>query len=178
MKENEFNIIFNKISDENHLSEICLYINGENICLFKLKDDNTFKTTRWNLDELVLYLKDLYITLYNDEPFPFEVEGECAAELDNNARYFDIEDHLEFEKYYTVLNEWGYKHSWHHACSGAILADVFFRKVDNKIEISWWSGQDEEDVIFKYKYGFVLIPIDDFFETLNKSVNSYNNLWL
>ena len=178
MNNNKFDIIFNKISDENHESEINLYIGDKNICLFKSTNEKRFKTTRWNLDELVIYLRDLYITLYNDEPFPCEVEGECAAELDSNARDFDTEDDLEFEKYYTALNEWGYKHSWHHACSGAILADVFFRKVDDKIEISWWSDQDEEDVIFKYRYGFTLVSINEFFEIVNKSVNSYNNLWL
>ncbi len=44
--------------------------------------------------------------LKNDSPFPFDVEGECAAELDNNARLFDSDTDEELEKYYLCLNDW------------------------------------------------------------------------
>lgn len=178
MKNSSFDIRFKKISDENHESEIYFIVDEQNICLFKHIEEKRYKTTRWNLDELVLYLRDLPIMLKNDSPFPFDVERECAAELDNNARFFDSDNDEELEKYYICLNDWGYNHSWHHASSGAILADVFFRRVDDDVEISWWSDQEEDEIVFKNKYGFILFPYDDFVDVINKSVYSYNELWL
>lgn len=58
------------------------------------------------------------------------------------------------------------------------MADVFFRRVDDNVEISWWSDQEVDDILFKNKYGFILIPYDDFVDVINKSVYSYNEFWL
>ena len=58
------------------------------------------------------------------------------------------------------------------------MADVFFRRVDDNVEISWWSDQEDDDIVFKNKYGFILIPYDDFVDVINISVYSYNELWL
>ncbi len=171
-------IEFKKISKEKHISEIYFNVNDDNICQFKFNNETTFKTTRWNLDELVQYFKELPVLLKNDVPFPCDVEGECAAELDNNARNYDFNTEEEFEDYYTRLNEWGYTHSWHHANSGAILADVFFRRLGDNVEISWWSDQEDEEIVFKNKYGFVLIPYAEFVSTINESIASYNDIWL
>lgn len=106
MKKSSFDIRFKKISDKNHESEIYFIVDEQNICLFKHIEEKRYKTTRWNLDELVLYLRDLPIMLKNDSPFPFDVEGKCAAELDNNARLFDSDTDEELEKYYLCLNDW------------------------------------------------------------------------
>ncbi len=164
-------------SIKEHKCEISLFIDGKNICAFKHENDANCKTTRWNLDELINYLDSTLAFINNDKKFPFDINGECAAELDNNARDFDSENEFEMEKYYDSLNDWSYVHSWHHASSGAILADVFFRKVNNGIEISWWSDQ-EKDINFKYPYGYSVINFDTYEETVKNVIKTYNNFWL
>ncbi len=53
MKKSSFDIRFKKISDKNHESEIYFIVDEQNICLFKHIEEKRYKTTRWNLDEVV-----------------------------------------------------------------------------------------------------------------------------
>jgi hypothetical protein len=82
------------------------------------------------------------------------IDGECAAELDNNARDFESNNESEMDEYYDQLNDWTYKHSWMHARDGAIVPDVMFRKVDNDMEISWWTDQEDEGRLFQNSLPF------------------------
>lgn len=171
-----FEIILKSIED--HECEIKLFVDGKNICSFKRKDDKFYTTTRWNLDELIGFLYSTLDFISYDEAFPLEIAGECAAELDNNARDFEDEDEHEMETYYNRLNEWSYAHSWHHACSGAILADVFFRKLENGIEVSWWSDQEDDGITFKHSYGYTVVDFETYGKVIQSTVSYYNDLWL
>ena len=123
-------MISKKTSDEEHLCQLKLYINGKNICEWKDRQTGEKRTIWWNLDELISYLYETTTFLYHDEPFPYRVEGECASELENNARGFESEDESTMDEYYDKLNDWVYNHSWNHARSGAIVPDIIFRNVD------------------------------------------------
>lgn len=175
---NTFGFEISLKSIETHKCELKLFIEGKNICSFKKGDDKRYTTTIWNLDELVSYLDSTLNFIVNDDKFPVDTDGECAAELDNNARDFESENEFEMEGYYNSLNEWSYAHSWHHASSGAILADVFFRKIDSGIEISWWSYQEDERITFQYPYGYSVIAFDVYEEVIQHTVKAYNDLWL
>lgn len=109
--------------DDLHDTELAMYVNGKNILLFER--DGIRRTTRWNLDELAQWLRS-FVDHMTEDPYPVESEGEFAAQKDDNARSFDSDDDEVFDEYYKKLYEWGTRHRWHVASSGAILADVFF----------------------------------------------------
>lgn len=167
----------NKISDTDHLSEFIVYVNGKNICEYTDSKKNVIKSITWNNDELITFLNDSIRFLYEDEPFPIEVDGECASEMDNNARDFDSDDDDEFDKYYDALNDWTYNHSWMHARSGAIVPDLMFRVLNDKMELSWWTNYDEEDILFSNPYGFVLIDAEEYKNIITELFDSYNQIW-
>ncbi len=168
----------NKMSDSDHTCKLKLFANGKNICEWKDSNGKAYKEICWNIDELINYLHDTVAFVSEDDPFPVDgVTGECASELDNNARDFESDNEEEMDNYYDALDEWTYNHSWYHARSGAIVPDVMFRKVNDKIEISWWTDQEDEDRYFINKYGFVLIDPNEYREIIEALFDAYNNLW-
>lgn len=167
-----------KISDADHVCQLKFFIKKKNVCEWRDLETKEKYTVRWNLDDLISYLQSTLIFLHKDEPFPIAVNGECAEEMDNNARDFESEDDAEMEDYYGRLNDWSYLHSWNHAGAGAVLPDVMFRKVEENVEISWWTDQEDEGRIFTNKYGYYLIPMKEYTNLIEELVNQYNLLWL
>ena len=168
-----FNIKYMYFDDLNEI-EIQMLINGHNILGFQR--GNKSYTTRWNLDELVLWLRTFLDNISLD-PYPVDSDVEFAALKDIDARKFDAENIEEFDKYYDMLDEWDMRHRWHTANDGAILADIYFQLVDDNIEISWNNQDAEKDVDFKYKLGGAKIPKQMFISTVNDFLIDYANHW-
>ena len=88
-----FGISFAFLDDEKD-TEIEMYVNGSNILEFKKQ--GVIRTTRWNLDELTMWLRD-FIDNLKEDPYPVEVKGRYAAEKDDNARDFESDDEDEMD---------------------------------------------------------------------------------
>lgn len=160
--------------DVDRTTEIAMYVNGTNILAFS-RDGKMF-TTKWNLDEIVLWLRD-FITVKDKSAFPVEVEGEYAAIKDINARDFDSEDDDEFDAYYDTLDNWNEKHRWHTEASGAIIADVYFQFVGDMVEISWNNEDSEEYVEFIEKLGGASVEAKTFIDVMDKFLCEYALEW-
>jgi hypothetical protein len=176
--KDKFGFELSKVSDSDHTCKLKLFVDSKNICEWKDSNGKVHKEIWWNLDELINYLHDTVDFIYDDDPFPVDdIAGECASELDNNARDFESENDEEMEDYYDSLDDWTYNHSWYHARSGAVVPDVMFRKINNRIEVSWWNDQEDEGRFFTNKYGYALIDCDYYRETIEALFDSYNNVW-
>lgn len=160
--------------DESKETQLAMYVNRANILAF-VKNDNLL-TTRWNLDELALWLRS-FIDNLQEDPFPFDCTGEYAAQKDDSARDFDSEDDDIFDAYYEKLNEWNLRHRWHPASSGAILADVYFQLVGNYIEISWNNQDCETDVTFQNVLGGASIDKEVFVSVIDGFLKDYAMHW-
>lgn len=159
---------------DTHETELAIYVDGSNILAW-VRDGESF-TTRWNIDELVLWLRN-FINDMRDDPFPVDCEGQYAARKDDAARDFDCEDEDAFEAYYEKLYEWNLRHRWHTASAGAVLADVFFQLVGDYVEISWDNRSVEADVSFLNLSGGTKIPKQDFIATVNQFLMEYAVFW-
>lgn len=157
---------------EDNVTELAMFVEGKNILEFF--KDGLLRTTCWNLDELTMWLREFVDNLQED-PYPVEVEGRYAADKDDNARDFDSEDEEEFDAYYDKLWDWCHMHKWHSASSGAILADLYFQLVSDKIEISWDNRSDEAE--FTYLRGGTSIDKNLFVDVINKFLNAYADHW-
>ncbi len=163
-----------KFFDESHMTEIAININGDNILSFNR--NGIMLTTRWNIDELVLWLRD-FLDHMEEDPYPVDVEGEYAAIKDITARDFDSDDDEEFDAYYDKLDEWNLRHRWHPYSNGAILADLYFQLVGENVEISWNNQDSEDGVHFKYELGGVRIPKEQFILTVDSFLKDYADHW-
>lgn len=169
----QFAILY-KFFDESHETEISMMINGNNILSFE--NDGRILTTRWNIDGLALWLRE-FLNHMEEDPYPVEAEGEYAAIKDINARNFDSDDDEEFDAYYDKLDEWNFRHRWHPASDGAIVADLYFQLIGENVEISWNNCELEDGVCFKYKLGGKRIPKEQFVSVINSFLKAYANHW-
>ena len=160
--------------DKFHVTEISMYINGKNILAFK--QGGELLTTRWNLDELALWLR-MFLESMKEDPYPVECEGEFAAQKDDVARHFDSDDEDEFDKYYDRIDEWSVRHRWHIASAGAILADVFFQLVGDYVEVSWDNRSVEKNVVFQYESGGVRVSKNEFINVTDEFLKAYADHW-
>ena len=151
-------------------TELSMYHNNQNILEFER--DGSLYTTRWNLDELAFWLRELIDNIC-DDPYPVEAEGRYAAQKDISARNFDTDDDKAFDAYYDKLDAWTIRHRWHPSSSGAILADLYFQQIGDTVEISW-NNQDAEDGIrFTTIEGGFVIDKDIFVDVINTFLNAY-----
>lgn len=163
-----------KFFEETRTTELLMLVDGNNILEFKRNGKRM--TTRWDLRELCLWLRDFLYNLRND-PYPVEVEGEFAAQKDAMSRDFECDDIDEFDNYYDQLDEWNLRHRWHTACSGAILADLYFQLVDDKIEISWNNNFREKNVEFTNVLGGCAVNVNQFVSEVEKFLSDYADYW-
>ena len=96
----DFAIEYSFIDDA--ITEIAMFHNGLNILEFER--DGERLTTRWNLDELVLWLRN-FLNDMQEDPYPAYTAGEFAAQKDQTARDFNTDNEKEFDEYYEKLNE-------------------------------------------------------------------------
>lgn len=160
--------------DDAHETELSMYIKGRNILAFTREGKRM--TTRWNLDGLAIWLRDFIDNMLEDI-FPFEVEGDSIADKDRNAREFDPDDDDEFDRYYEKLYEWDERHRWHSKSNGAILANVYFQRVGNSVEVSWNNADLEEYVIYDTEEGSELVNKDTFVKVVDEFLKEYANHW-
>lgn len=155
-------------------TELSVFVNGNNILAFER--NSKLLTTRWNLDELVLWLKG-FIGKLGEDPYPLDVEGEYAAEKDLKAHEFDSDNDEEFDVYYDRLDEWNFRHRWHPACAGAILADVYFQLIGDNIETSWNNTDAGDGVTFKNTLGGARVSRELFVSTVDSFIKAYSRYW-
>jgi len=151
-----------------------MYINENNILSFHR--DGASSTTRWNLDELALWLRK-FLDNMKEDPYPVETDGEFAAMKDISAREFDSDDEEEFDAYYDKLDEWNLRLRWHPASSGAILADVYFQLVGEYVEISWNNEDAEDGIAFDNIIGGARIKKEVFSRTIDDFLRAYALHW-
>lgn len=160
--------------DETRETELSIFIDDVNILEFQM--DGIKLTTKWNNDELVLWLRN-FIDNMCEDPYPVSAEGQFAAEKDINARDFDSDDDYEFDAYYDLLDEWNNRHRWHPAASGAILADLYFQFIGGKVEISWNNQDCEENVSFTNVLGGCSVDRDVFVSIVEDFLREYAMHW-
>lgn len=160
--------------DDSRETELSMIIKDNNILSF---ERNCYQlTTRWNLDDLALWLRT-FVDNMADDPYPVEIEGEFTAIKDINAREFDSDDDDEFDAYYDKLDEWNKRHRWHTESAGAILADLYFQLVGEYVEVSWNNEDSEEDVIFDNILGGERVPKNIFISVVDAFLKEYALHW-
>ncbi|MBR3341840.1 MAG: hypothetical protein IKG30_09480 [Clostridiales bacterium] len=160
--------------DDTRETELSMYVEGIN--LLEYIHDGAKYTTRWNLNDLVVWLSD-FLKNMSEDPFPYDVKGACIAEKDNNARDFDTDDIDEFDAYYDKLSNWNSRHRWHPASSGAYLADVYFALIGSDVELSWDNTDAEDGIEFISQKGYTSIPEEVFKSVMGQFIKEYANHW-
>ena len=143
--------------------ELELKIEGKNICEFTV--DGKIEKDTANL----IFLSDWfennleYILNENDE-FPLNIQGNSGIEI--TERFYNNILNIE-DKDIDVAYEWCEKHLWTFSGIEMMFPDVVFRRIKNKIEISWDSTDKYKDnknykIEFTNLKGKSFIKIEEF----------------
>ena len=158
--------------------ELELKIEGKNICEFTV--DGKIEKDTANL----IFLSDWfennleYILNENDE-FPLNIQGNSGIEI--TERFYNNILNIE-DKDIDVAYEWCEKHLWTFSGIEMMFPDVVFRRIKNKIEISWDSTDKYKDnknykIEFTNLKGKSFIKIEEFKKEILKFIEKIKNVY-
>ena len=144
MKKNIFSIKFYyrpEISYEDWILKV--YVDDRNICEFTV--DGRIEEDTGNLIFLSDWFKNnLKFILNKNDEFPLAVDGNSGIEIRKKAYAIGIKENKEIE-WFEAVYEWSERHLWTFSGLEMIYPDVMFRRIENKIEISWHSRNKYKD---------------------------------
>ena len=144
MKKNIFLIKFYyrpEISYEDWILKV--YVDDKNICEFTV--DGRIEEDTGNLIFLSDWFKNnLKFILNKNDEFPLAVDGNSGIEIRKKAYAIGIKENKEIE-WFEAVYEWSERHLWTFSGLEMIYPDVMFRRIENKIEISWDSRNKYKD---------------------------------
>ena len=144
MKKNIFLIKFYyrpEISYEDWILKV--YVDDKNICEFTV--DGRIEEDTGNLIFLSDWFKNnLKFILNKNDEFPLAVDGNSGIEIRKKAYAIGIKENKEIQ-WFEAVHEWSERHLWTFSGLEMIYPDVMFRRIENKIEISWDSRNKYKD---------------------------------
>ena len=165
MKKNIFSIKFYyrpEISYEDWILKV--YVDDKNICEFTV--DGRIEEDTGNLIFLSDWFKNnLKFILNKNDEFPLAVDGNSGIEIRKKAYAIGIKENKEIQ-WFEAIHEWSEQHLWTFSGLEMIYPDVMFRRIENKIEISWDSKNKYTDNK-NYKIEFTH-PKGSFFVNMEK----------
>lgn len=153
--------------------EFELFVHGIDVCRYKRIDSVT--TYHWNLIYIVEWFSENLKYILSDESFPLSVEGLHSLELLDNCLLFESDNDDEFDAWFDTKQEWEFKHSWFSNRAGSFLPDVFFRRVNDRIEIAWNNEltYSSEGITFINPIGIEYIPLGIFEFTIKNFIEDF-----
>lgn len=141
-----------------------MYVNEKNICEFTV--DGKVETDTANLIFLSDWFKhNLEFILDTNDKFPLDVAGISGIEKREKAYEIGNEKNKEIE-WFENIHEWSERHMWTFSGIEMIFPSVVFRRVDDKIEISWNNTDKYKNEKYKIEFinlkGMALIGIEEF----------------
>lgn len=156
-----------------------LVVHGRGVCRYKR--DNIIMTYQWNLIYIVEWFSKNLMCILSDKAFPLLVEGKNSLELMDNCLLFESDNDDEFDVWFDTKQEWEFKHSWFSNRAGSFLPDVYFRRVNDEIEIAWnnKSTYTSERINFINPTGIAYIPVELFEKSIKNFIYDFlDNLFL
>ena len=166
MKKNIFLIKFYyrpEISYEDWILKV--YVDDRNICEFTV--DGRIEEDTGNLIFLSDWFKNnLKFILNKNDEFPLAVDGNSGIEIRKKAYAIGIKENKEIQ-WFEAIHEWSERHLWTFSGLEMIYPDVMFRRIENKIEISWDSKNKYTDnknykIEFTYPKGSFFVNTEKF----------------
>lgn len=169
-KRDLFGIEYFLIDMEKAYFEIWVY--NKPICSF-YKNNIKYQCI-CNLLNIVEWLNKNISNILNEEEFPLPVEANTSIEFYIKSGGFDSDDIDEFDKWFEKRQEWYFSHSWYSERAGSYLAEILFRRVNNKIEIEWDNTSLYDEVCFMNPKGLYYIDINLFEQIIDEFVSDFN----
>lgn len=150
-----------------------VYVDNRPIC--KFIRNNKLYDFIWDIREIIGWIDENFYNILSEEEFPLPVIGETGVCLYENSGEFDSLDDNEFDSWYEIRYDWVCRHSWFSSRKGGYLADIYFRKVGNKIELSWDNRNLFDNVRFINPIGLKYVEKKYFENIIERLIISFKN---
>lgn len=174
----EYNF-YNKFASINSsldiIVEFDLYVQNKSVCEFIREGTGVYKFI-WDIRDLVEWLEENLGCILTEEGFPLETTAKTGIDFANIKCPFDpFDEEDEFNFWQDEKDRWLFSHGWFSTRGGGFLADVYFRKVNEKIEISWDSLKnfDEYEIEFSNPKGLYYVNAKVFENVVTEFINKF-----
>lgn len=164
-----FAIEYEMLNMENGYFE--MWVDSIPICCF-IKD-NTEQPYNWDLSFVVEWLSKNIPNVLKEIEFPLPIKATTAIEFYNKSGDYDFDDINEFNEWFDKRQDWYFGHSWYSNRAGSYLAEVFFRRVGDMVEIEWDNTNLYDGVVFVNPKGLHYIKISLFEQVVSDFISDY-----
>ncbi|SCX57398.1 protein of unknown function [Variovorax sp. EL159] len=126
---------------------------------------------RWYLGPVIAWLIREWKWLMHEEAYawPTRPADSSAITVSADLQRFIASEYRPDREIYKTIREWWARHALHSADPSALYPDVFIRRVEDNVEISWLDQQPDfppDGFELKLKPGTALLPVEDVAEPL------------
>lgn len=169
-KKEIFAVEYERLDMENGYFE--MWVHNTPICCFW--KNNTLEQYRWDLSYVVEWLNKNIPNLLKENGFPLPIKADTSIDFYNKSGDYDSDDIDEFDKWFEKRQEWYFCHSWYSNRAGSYLAEVFFRRIGNKIEIEWNNTGLYDGVVFVNPTGLHYVDTDLFQQIISDFILDFS----
>lgn len=148
-----------------------VWVNNKSVCNF-LKNGESHKYN-WDLVYVIEWLCKNKKNIINEIGFPLPIKADTSIEFYNKSGEFDSDDDDEFYEWFKKRQEWYFRHSWYSNRGGSYLADIFFRRVNDTIEVEWDNSVLYNGINFINPKGIYYVEINLFQQVINEFVEDF-----
>lgn len=141
--------------DNDELGKFELWVYSNPVC--RIKNGEKGLTYVGNINDIALWLKDNLENITSEDEFPLPVRACSSIDFYKKSGMFDSEDLDVFDRWYTKRQDWYFRHTWYCIRRGSYLAEIYFRCVENKIEIEWDNVNLYEGIHFLFPKGIYYV---------------------
>jgi len=149
-----------------------LWVGGLPVCC--KKENDSIIPYEWRLDALAQWLEDNLQGLICEEDFPLPVSAEGSLDFYAKSGEFDSDSLDEIEAWFGKRQDWLWRHSWYIAREGSYLAEVFFRRVGENIEVEWDNSNLYDGIVFANPKGKYLVDAGFFEQTVKAFLSDFS----
>jgi len=147
------------------MGELCIKVGGVTLTEHRIHSEPS-EAIRWYLGPVISWLISQWKWLMHEESYAWQTRLGNSAAVTVVA---DIERYIASEfppdrEIYKAVRDWWKRHALRSADPSALYPDIFLRRVDDNIEISWLDRQPQfspEGFELNLKPGTALFPVED-----------------
>lgn len=147
------------------MGELCIKVGGVTLTEHQIHGKPQ-EAIHWYLGPVIAWLIRQWKWLMHEETYAWRTHSGDSAAVTVSAdleRYI-VSEYTPDRRAYKIVSEWWTRHALHSADASALYPDIFIRRVDDNIEISWLDRQPEfppAGFELKLKPGTAFFPVED-----------------
>ena len=172
-ERDKLSIEYEVIDEEGYLE---FWIDNKELCCFYKNGKK--QRYKWDLLCVFEWLVDNKDYILNETQFPLPVNANSSIDFWNKSGEFDSDNFEEDYTWFKKRQDWYFRHSWYSNRSGSFLAEIFFRRTGEKIEVEWDNTCLYDEIEFVNPKGIYYVNVEMFERIIDSFVKDYKSNYI